>query len=119
MPSLWKTGSSPAARSGPGWASGASEPGRAEPLPGGSPQPGTAAPAPRRGGGRGRRTQAWSSLVTTPQGGWESGRDWRRKKEWNLRASGIKKARKRRGETGGKVMGVKHGVPGRVMGRRR
>lgn len=46
---------------------------------------GSGAPGRRRkrGGGGGGETQAGISLVTIHEGGWERGRGWSKKKEWN------------------------------------
>lgn len=53
---------------------------------------GTAAPAPGEeedaGGARGGGTRAGMSLVTIHEGGWERGRGWSKKKEWNQGAWG-------------------------------
>lgn len=67
-------------------------------------------------GGGGPRPGFRSSRFTKEGG--EKGRGWRRKKEWNQGAQGIKKAKKGRRERG-EGDGVENEVQKRVMGSRR
>lgn len=75
---------------------------RAQPLPGGSLQPGTAPCSREREAGR-EEDAGQASFVTIHEGGWERGRDWRQKERGGgaeLRALDMQKARKGDGRKG-------------------